>query len=122
HRHRVPRPAEPSRPLADLTGRLLLGDARRVPPGRGLDGGLRRLAVRRQRARHARSAPAHERARLPRLDDPLPLVPVLGLLERRGGASLPPLQPPPGAPPGGAPPPPPRAPSPGTPAPPAASA
>src|SRR5436309_5433859 len=86
-------------PLADYAAkelkfkRVILGDIRRLPAGRRLDGGLRRLAVRRQRARHARSAPPHERARLPRVDDPLSRVPVLGLLERRGRTALPLLQP-----------------------------
>ena len=49
------------------------------------DGDLRALALRRQPARHARPAAAHERARLQRLADPLHRLRVLGLLDGVAG-------------------------------------
>ena len=73
----------PLRPVARIGGRVLLGDSRRVPDiGRG-HGDLRRIAVRRRRARHARPAAAHDRAGLQCVVDTLPRLPVLRLLERR---------------------------------------
>ena len=57
------------------------------------DGDLRPLAIRRERGGHARSAPPQERARLPRVDGPVPRVPVLGFVERRGGTPVPLLPP-----------------------------
>ena len=72
---------------AGLAPRFLLGDLRRLPRRRPVDGDLRRLAVRRQRARHPGPAAPHERARLPRVDDPLPGLPPVRLLDRRGRAA-----------------------------------
>ena len=57
--------------LADRPTAFYWATLRRVP-GRGRrDGDLRRLAVRRGGARHARPAAAHDRTRLQRLADPL---------------------------------------------------
>ena len=81
------------RPVAGGRRPVLLGDARGVPGGPCGDRHLRRLAVRRQPARHARPAAADERARLQRLADPLPRLPVLRLLERRRRPAVPLLQP-----------------------------
>src|SRR5262249_35141513 len=85
--------AEPARLVSRLAARLLLGDPDRLPRRGRIDGDLRRLPVWDERARHPRSATAHERAGLPRLDDALSRLPLLVLLERCRGAAPPLLQP-----------------------------